>query len=101
MTQIDRKMIQATDEQIEAALEAALPQYPKPLVTIEDVTFGSLNEMDHFRQALASWRRPGTVIRDDADALVIEMASATKGQAQRDIALVRFGDYVAIYGVDS
>lgn len=102
MNDIDRENIQATNEEIEAAFEehagialSADPEYGC------DVSFGPASEMDAFRHDRMQWRNPGQLETDTEEVLYIRDAQALKGQRRRDVVLIRFGEYCAIYGMDN
>lgn len=97
MTQIDRNLIDLTDDQIEQLFEDVANI---ALAADEDVVYGPASEIDDFRAHRKGWARPGLVERDDQEAFVVREAAALKGQPKRDIVLIRVGDYVAIHGTD-
>jgi hypothetical protein len=66
----------------------------------EDLSFGPASEMLRFKEARRRWSQPGTVIRSDDEVFHVEGAQAFKGQRRRDIVIIRFGDVVAIHGLD-
>jgi hypothetical protein len=43
---------------------------------------------------------PGRIIKDTDDCFIVEDARAMKGQQKRTVCLIRFGEYVAISGMD-
>jgi hypothetical protein len=95
MTHIAREKISATDDEIEAAFDDL--GYG---LTVDDLSFGPADEIENFRRDRREWSDPGRVVEDEPERLVIERAQAVRGQPRRDIALIRFGDYVAIMGMD-
>lgn len=97
MTNIAREKIQATDEEIEQAFEAT---HVAGCPTIEELCFGLLSEFDNFKNARKKWAIPGRIIKDTDNCFVVEGARAMKNQEKRTVCLIRFGEYVAISGMD-
>ena len=98
---IARHLITATNDQIESAFSAlgygisADPEYG------DDLSYGPAREMDEFRRDRLAWNCPGHIVTDTADALEIQGAQARKGQRRRDVVMIRFGEFVAILGLDT
>ena len=86
MTDVPRTQIQASDEEIETAFSNL--GYS---LTVEDLSFGAADEISAFRTIRKQWAKLGRVSTD---------AAATAGQRKRDVVIIRFGKYCAIYGMD-
>jgi hypothetical protein len=93
--EIAREQLTETDEEIEAAFDEL--GYG---LCVENLAFGMADEIEKFRQARKNYSDPGRIEDDTPDLLVIEKCQATRGQARRDVALIRFGEFCAIYGMD-
>lgn len=93
--EIGREQITATDEEIEAAFDRL-----GYAVTADTLAYGLADEIEKFRQARKTWSDPGRIEEDTPDVLVVEKCQAVRRQPRRDVVLVRFGDYCAIYGLD-
>jgi hypothetical protein len=100
MTSIARELISASNLEIEAAFEklgysvSADPEYGL------DISFGPASEIDEFRKNHSGWSDPGHLVTNTPDALEIIGARASRGQRKREVVLIRFGQYCAIYGMD-
>lgn len=93
--EIAREKIDATDEQIEAAFDEL--GYG---CCADGLVYGLADEIEKFRQARKEWSDPGRIETDTTDVLVVEKCQATRGQPRRDVAMIRFGEFCAIYGLD-
>ena len=96
MVSIARDMISATDEEIEEAFS----EVAQIGLTVDNLCFGDLAEIDAFRSARSGWSSPGNIETDDETGFHVSRAAARKGQSRRDIVLIPFGEFCAIYGVD-
>jgi hypothetical protein len=95
MTHISREALPQTDAEIEAAFDAL--GYG---LCVSDLSYFPSDEMDAIRAARRDWSDPGRIETDDPNHLVITRAQATRGQTRRDVVVVRFGAYCAVYGAD-
>ncbi len=95
MASVDRTQVPASDDEIEAAFSA----YGYGL-TVEELSFGPVEEMDHFKAARAKWAEPGQIFESTDTAFIVERVQPFKGSRRRDVVVLRFGDFVAIDGMD-
>ena len=93
--EIAREQLVETDEQIEAAFDEL--GYG---CCADGLGYGLADEIEKFRQARKAWADAGRIETDTPDVLVIEKCHATRGQPRRDVVLIRFGEFCAIYGLD-
>ena len=99
MSSIERTAIQATDEAIEAAFSAH--GYGICADADErDLSYAPAEELARFKAARNGWAERGTVLTNTVDAFVVERVQPFKGARRRDVVVIRFGDFVAIYGMD-
>jgi len=94
--EIAREQLAETDEQIEAAFDAL-----GYCCSADSLAYGLADELNNFRVARKSWTDPGRVETDEPSCIVIERCQAVRGQTRRDVVLIRFGEFCAIYGMGS
>ena len=100
MPSYSRDRIPASDDEIATAFSKLGYGISADPECGDDLSYGPAAEIDEFRTARRAWHNPGKVITHTPDALEIIGAQTRKGQRRRDVVLIRFGEYCAIYGMD-
>lgn len=93
MAIVDRSLISATDDEIEAAFDAE-----GFCVSLSDLTFATADEFDLIKVARKGWNELGSIRDDEPNVWAVERAQPMKGQPRRDVMIIRFGDFIAIDG---
>lgn len=88
----NRHLIAATDDEIEARFDEL-----GVCLSVSDLVI-ERGTIDTWRAARAGWARPGEIIDEEPDYMVIDRAQATRGAPRKKVVVVQYpGDVIAAY----